>query len=103
MTKVEMMRGAKFNKNGKGAERAPITMMPKPQISAPDDVLIRVEAVAICGTDIRALADPPAFDFVDGIIVGHEACGIVEAVGADVINCAVGDKVVVHPNIWCGK
>lgn len=103
MTKVEIMRGAKFNKNGKGAARAPITMVPKPQISAPDDVLIRVEAVAICGTDIRALADPPAFDFVDGIIVGHEACGIVEAVGAEVTNCAVGDKVVVHPNIWCGK
>lgn len=103
MTKVEMMRGAKFNKNGSGADRAPITMVPKPQISGPDDVLIRVEAVAICGTDTRALANPPAFDFVDGIIVGHEACGVVEAIGENVTNCAVGDKVVVHPNIWCGK
>lgn len=103
MKKSEMMRGAKFNQNGTGARRAPITMVQKPHITGPDDVLIRVEAVAICGTDVRALADPPAFDFVDGIIVGHEACGIVEAVGPNVTNCQVGDKVVVHPNIWCGK
>lgn len=103
MTKVEMMRGAKFNKNGVGAERCPITMVKKPEITRPDEVLIRVEAVSICGTDVRALANPPAFDFVDGIIVGHEGCGIVEAVGSEVTNCKVGDKVVVHPNIWCGK
>lgn len=103
MTHVEMMRGAKFNKNGIGKDRAPIVMVPKPQISGPDDVLIRVEAVAICGTDTRALANPPVYNFTDGIIVGHEVCGIVEEVGSHVTNCAVGDKVVVHPNIWCGK
>lgn len=103
MTKAEMMRGAKFNQHGAGAQRAPITMVPRPHLTGPDDVLIRVEAVAICGTDVRALADPPAYDFVDGIVVGHEACGIVEAIGAHVTNCQVGDKVVVHPNIWCGK
>lgn len=103
MTNVEKMRGARFNKNGRGADRAPIVMMDKPQIKGPNDVLIHIQAVAICGTDVRALANPPAYDFVDGIVVGHEACGIVEAVGADVTNCKVGDKVVVHPNIWCGK
>lgn len=103
MKNTEMMRGAKFNKNGVGAERCPITMVPKPVITRPDEVLIKIETVSICGTDVRALANPPAFDFVDGIIVGHEGCGIVEAVGADVSNCKVGDKVVVHPNIWCGK
>ncbi|MDO5548766.1 MAG: alcohol dehydrogenase catalytic domain-containing protein [Eubacteriales bacterium] len=103
MTHVEMMRGAKFNKNGIGKDRAPIVMVPKPQISGKNDVLIKVTAVAICGTDIRALANPPAFDFVDGIIVGHEATGVVEAIGEDVTNVKVGDHVVVHPNIWCGK
>ncbi|WNX84246.1 alcohol dehydrogenase catalytic domain-containing protein [Agathobaculum sp. NTUH-O15-33] len=103
MTNTEMMKGAKFNKNGVGAARCPITQVPKPAVTRPDEVLIRIEAVSICGTDVRALADPPAFDFVDGIIVGHEGCGIVEAVGSDVSNCKVGDKVVVHPNIWCGK
>ncbi|MCH1981427.1 alcohol dehydrogenase catalytic domain-containing protein [Ruminococcus sp. OA3] len=100
---MEMMRGTKFNKNGVGQERCPIVQVPKPQITRPDEVLIRIEAVSICGTDVRALANPPAFDFVDGIVVGHEGCGIVEEVGEDVTNCKVGDKVVVHPNIWCGK
>lgn len=100
---MEMMRGTKFNKNGVGEERCPIVQIPKPQIKTPDDVLIRMEAVAICGTDVRALANPPAFDFVDGIVVGHEGCGIVEEIGENVTNCKVGDKVVVHPNIWCGK
>lgn len=103
MTHVEMMRGAKFNKRGFGKNRAPITMVPKPQIKGPNDVLIKILAVAICGTDTRALANPPAFDFVDGIIVGHEATGIVEEIGPEVTNCKVGDHVVVHPNIWCGK
>lgn len=100
---MEMMRGTRFNKNGQGKDRCPILMIPKPQIKKDNEVLIRIEAVSICGTDVRALANPPAFDFVDGIVVGHEGCGIVEAVGADVTNCKVGDKVVVHPNIWCGK
>lgn len=100
---MEMMRGTKFNKNGVGENRCPIIQVPKPQIAKSDEVLIKIEAVSICGTDVRALANPPAFDFVDGIVVGHEGCGIVEAVGAEVTNCKVGDKVVVHPNIWCGK
>lgn len=103
MRPTAQMRGAKFNKMGSGKHRAPVIMVPKPQISSPHDVLIRIEAVAICGTDTRALADPPAYDFADGVIVGHEACGIVKEVGEAVTNCAVGDKVVVHPNIWCGK
>ena len=103
MVKTETMRGAKFNKNGVGEERCRVMQVPKPEITRSDEVLIRIEAVSICGTDVRALQVPPLFDFVDGIIVGHEGCGIVEAVGADVTNCKVGDKVVVHPNIWCGK
>ena len=103
MAQIERMRGAKFNKNGVGEERCRVVELPKPLISRPDEVLIRIEAVSICGTDVRALQVPPLFDFADGIVVGHEGCGIVEAVGAGVTNCKVGDKVVVHPNIWCGK
>lgn len=102
MTEKVMMRGAKFNKSGVGPDRCPIVQIPKPEIKKPDEVLIKVETVGICGTDIRGLADPPLFDYADGILVGHEACGIVEAVGSEVTACKVGDKVVVHPNIWCG-
>lgn len=74
-----------------------------PKINSPDEVLIKVKAVSICGTDVRALTDPPAFLFTEGIVIGHEFNGIVEEVGANVTNVKVGDSVVVHPNNWCGK
>ena len=82
---------------------AEIKEIPIPAVKHADDVLIKVEAVSICGTDIRSLANPPAFFFKDDIVIGHEFAGIVTEIGQDVTNCKLGDKVVVHPNIWCGK
>jgi threonine dehydrogenase-like Zn-dependent dehydrogenase len=49
------------------------------------------------------LSDPPEFHFKEGIVIGHEFTGVVDAVGEEVTAVKVGDKVVVHPNIWCGK
>lgn len=80
-----------------------IKEIPIPSVKNPDDVLIRIKAVSICGTDVRALTDPPAFLFTEGIVIGHECNGVVEAIGNDVTNVKVGDSVVVHPNNWCGK
>jgi threonine dehydrogenase-like Zn-dependent dehydrogenase len=77
--------------------------IPVPKIKNPDDVLIKVNAISICGTDVRALTDPPAFLFTEGIVVGHELNGIVEEIGENVTNVKVGDSVVVHPNNWCEK
>ena len=82
---------------------AELVEIEKPEIKKGDEVLIKILNVAICGTAVNALRNPPAFNFVEGVTVGHECCGIVEAVGEEVTNCKVGDKVVVHPNIWCGK
>ena len=74
-----------------------------PEIKNPDEVLIKVEAVSICGTDVGGLSVPPKFFFKEGIVIGHECAGIVEEIGESVTNVKPGDKVVVHPNIWCGK
>lgn len=74
-----------------------------PEIKNADDVKIRVHAVSICGTDVRALTKPQAYEFHDGIVVGHECTGEVVAIGEAVTNVAVGDQVVVHPNNGCGK
>lgn len=74
-----------------------------PQITHPDDVKIRVHAVSICGTDVRALTKPQLYEFHDGIVVGHECTGEVVEVGSAVTEVAVGDQVVVHPNNGCGK
>lgn len=99
MVKKDTMTAAVFEKVG----ILKIKKVPIPRICKPDEVLIKVDAVSICGTDLHALTNPPAFFFKEGIVIGHECAGFVEEVGADVTNVQEGDKVVIHPNIWCGK
>ncbi len=71
----------------------------------PDDVLIRVRSAALCGTDLHIL-DWNAWAQGAGIklpcILGHECSGDVEAIGVNVKNCKVGDKVVAETHIPCG-
>jgi len=97
--KNRTMTAAVFERAGTLA----IKEVPIPQIKNPDEVLIRVEAVSLCGTDVRGLADPPEFLFREGVVIGHECCGTVEEVGSSVTTFKAGDRVVVHPNQWCGK
>ena len=75
--------------------------VPKPTILADTDAIVRVDAVTICGTDLHILkGDVPAV--TDGRILGHEAVGTVEAVGAGVKNVKVGDRVLVSCITSCG-
>lgn len=76
---------------------------PVPAIDAPDDVLVRIEACGICGTDLNILAVPPAHKATPGIIIGHEGVGIVEQIGPAVRNLAIGDRVVIANRLTCGK
>ncbi|MGN1009112.1 MAG: hypothetical protein ACI4PV_09205, partial [Butyricicoccus sp.] len=41
-----------------------------PEVKNADDVKIRIHAVSICGTDVRALTKPQVYEFHDGIVVG---------------------------------
>jgi 2-desacetyl-2-hydroxyethyl bacteriochlorophyllide A dehydrogenase len=90
------MRAAVFEGNGKVA----ITERPDPTISRPDDVLIRIAANGLCGSDLRAFATPPEMVYENGVIVGHEFSGTIVDAGDEVV-LAPGSHVVVHPNIWC--
>lgn len=75
--------------------------VPKPSIKDDTDAIVRVDAVTICGTDLHILkGDVPAV--TDGRILGHEAVGTVEEVGAGVKTVAVGDKVLVSCVTSCG-
>jgi alcohol dehydrogenase len=75
--------------------------VPKPTIVDDTDAIVRVDAVTICGTDLHILkGDVPAV--TDGRILGHEAVGTVEAVGAGVKNVKVGDRVLVSCITACG-
>jgi 2-desacetyl-2-hydroxyethyl bacteriochlorophyllide A dehydrogenase len=68
----------------------------------PRDVVVRVEAVGICGTDIHVL-DGEFAPTVFPIIPGHETSGVVEAVGEEVTELAAGDHVSVDPTLTCGE
>jgi len=75
--------------------------VPDPVIIDDTDAVVRVDAVTICGTDLHILkGDVPAV--TDGRILGHEAVGTVESVGAGVKNVKVGDRVLVSCVTACG-
>ena len=73
-----------------------------PTIRTPQDVLLRVEACGVCGTDIRILAVPPAVLAKKGIVLGHEYIGQVVEVGRGVQQLQPGDRVAVIPDVPCG-
>ncbi len=70
--------------------------VPDPRIG-PDDVLVRTAACGICGTDIH-IQDGWGYTPDLPFVMGHEACGVVAATGANVARFAPGDRVV--PNIF---
>jgi 2-desacetyl-2-hydroxyethyl bacteriochlorophyllide A dehydrogenase len=71
-------------------------------VPGPREVLVRVEAVGLCGTDIHVL-DGEFAPTRYPIIPGHETSGVVEAVGDQVSEIAVGDRVSVDPTLTCGE
>ena len=76
----------------------------KPEIKRDDEVLVRVDAASICGTDIHILTeDNGAGMATPGMILGHEACGTVEEIGTGVNSLRPGDKVVFDPMLPCGE
>jgi 2-desacetyl-2-hydroxyethyl bacteriochlorophyllide A dehydrogenase len=68
----------------------------------PDDVLIRVEAVAVCSSDVALIAKPWPFQPPYGsFIPGHEYAGTIVAVGQNVDRVKVGDRVAVEAHLGC--
>lgn len=63
-----------------------------------DEVLIRVMAAGICGSDLHVYRSADRSDQVRG----HEACGVVEESGPGVIRLKAGDRVAVHHHFGCG-
>ncbi|MDQ7997233.1 MAG: zinc-dependent alcohol dehydrogenase [Luteibacter sp.] len=85
-----------------GSKDVRVETMPDPTILAADDVVLRVTATAICGSDLH-LYHGKIPETKHGDIFGHEFMGVVEEAGADVTNVAVGDRVVIPFVIACGK
>jgi alcohol dehydrogenase len=75
--------------------------VPDPEIIDEADIIVRVDAATICGTDLHILkGDVPAVR--DGRILGHEAVGTIEEVGEGVQTLTEGDRVLVSCISACG-
>lgn len=82
---------------GPGAVELREVARPKPDAG---DVSVRITGTGICGTDRKILLG--RFPARTGVVLGHEAVGVVDDVGHDVHTVRVGDRVVVNPTLYCG-
>lgn len=73
-----------------------------PAIQAPDQVLIQIKAVGICGSEVHAFEGTHPFRKAPTLL-GHEAAGIVTAVGEAVTSSRPGDRVIIDPQWPCGQ
>ncbi|HEV7122606.1 MAG TPA: zinc-dependent alcohol dehydrogenase [Rhodanobacter sp.] len=85
-----------------GARDVRVENVPDPTIQQPDDIILRVTATAICGSDLHLYRGKiPGME--DGGILGHEFMGLVEEVGPEVTAVKRGDRVVIPFVIACGQ
>lgn len=82
-------------------ETLEVVDVPDPRIEEPTDAIVRVTSTAICGSDLHLYGVLAPY-LQSGDVLGHEAMGIVEEVGSETGDLAVGDRVVVPFNISCG-
>lgn len=82
-----------------------IEELPDPKIEREDDVLVRIKAVGVCGSDVHFYTHGRIGDFVveKPLILGHESAGVVEEVGEGVKNLKPGDRVALEPGIPCRR
>ncbi|GAA3194653.1 zinc-dependent alcohol dehydrogenase family protein [Streptomyces virens] len=92
------MKGYVFHGPGQSAWEE----VPDPAVKEPDDAIVRVEAVTICGTDLHILkGDVP--EVRPGTVLGHEAVGEIVETGGDVRTVRPGDRVLVSCVSACGR
>ena len=75
--------------------------MPTPEIGE-DDVLVRVRACGICGSDIHGY-DGSTGRRIPPLVMGHEAAGVIERAGSAVEGFKAGDRVTFDSTVSCGK
>lgn len=85
--------------HGKGDIR--LEEVAEPVIEQTTDAIVRITTSAICGTDLHFIRGSVS-GMKPGRILGHEGVGVIEALGEDVRNFSVGDRVVIPSTIACG-
>ncbi|KAF4961779.1 hypothetical protein FSARC_10075 [Fusarium sarcochroum] len=88
-----------------GAGRVRFEDRLKPTIEDPNDVVIRISYVGVCGSDVHQWVhggtESAKISAEAPLVMGHEASGIVETVGSAVRNLRPGDRVAVEPGVPC--
>lgn len=79
--------------------------VPSPRPVRDDDVLVRMGAVGICGSDLHYYLDGRIGDqvIVHPAVLGHEGAGVIESAGPAADGLAPGDPVVIEPAVVCGR
>lgn len=90
------MRAALFLEAGRPLSIQEVEPLPP----GPNDVVVRVTATALCQTDVSVRAGK--YGYGAPLIMGHEACGVIEAVGEAVAGVTVGDRVATSTAPCCG-
>ncbi|MGI6776900.1 MAG: NAD(P)-dependent alcohol dehydrogenase [Acetivibrionales bacterium] len=77
--------------------------VPMPEVK-PDEILLKLEAVGVCGSDVHYYEKGKIGDFVVEypFILGHECAGTVVEIGSEVKDLKVGDRVALEPGVPCG-
>ena len=85
-------------------EKLEVGEAPMPKVG-PDDVMIKVQSVGVCGSDLHYYHTGSIGNFIvkPPFILGHEAAGIIEEVGENVKNLKPGDRVCMEPGVPCMK
>lgn len=78
-----------------------IHRVPEP-VCGPEEVLVAVSAVGLCGSDLAVVSGQRPVPFSPWVI-GHEGGGTIVAVGTNITSRTVGERVVIEPNMPCGK
>ncbi len=78
-----------------------IADLPTPKLGA-EDVLVRVAACGICGSDVHGY-DGSSGRRIPPIVMGHEASGTIAALGDNVTEYKIGDRVTFDSTVYCGK
>ncbi len=82
-----------------GERQVEVTEKPDPR-PAPNEVIIKMKAAAICGSDLHPYRHPRPVDLE--MVPGHEPCGVIAELGSEVKGWSVGDRVVVYFRRTCG-
>lgn len=86
-----------------GTKSVELGEVAKPTITAPKDAIVHITHCTICGSDLHMYSGALNKAMEKGLIMGHEAIGIVEEVGPEVKDLKAGDRVVILPVIACGE